>query len=65
VADLLGAHGVWIRRVSENDTREGTESRWLLTYPCSRRRLDHALQALCSAAGCSAFRIRVLEDRHA
>lgn len=61
VADLLGAHGVWLRRTSEPETRAHAATRAVLTYPCPRPRLERALAALCAAAGCESFAIRVLE----
>ncbi|MCA1559260.1 MAG: homoserine dehydrogenase [Acidobacteria bacterium] len=61
VSDLLSADGVWLRRVSDRGRCRNATAQWLLTYPCSRTRLDRALLALCAAAGCSTFAIRALE----
>lgn len=61
VADLLGAHGVWLRRTSEPDTHAHAATRAVLTYPCPRPRLERALAALGAAAGCESFAIRVLD----
>jgi homoserine dehydrogenase len=60
VADLLGAHGVWMRRTSERDTRDGIGRQWLLTHSCARARLDRALAALTGASGCDTFRLRAV-----
>ena len=62
VADLLGAHGVWLRRVSDDDRRDARATRWLVTYPCSRGRADAALKALRDATACETFNIRALEE---
>ena len=61
VADLLGAHGVWLHRVSEDEAGEGVVRRWLVAYPCAAARIDAALETLRAAAGCRAFRIRAIE----
>jgi len=61
VSDLLAADGVWLRRVSDRGRFGNATAQWLLTYPCSRARLDRALSAVCAAAGCSTFAIRALE----
>lgn len=59
VADLLGSHGVWVRRWSEAAEGRGAV-RGLLTFPCSRRRLERALEALKSGCLCDTFAIRDL-----
>lgn len=61
VSDLLAADGVWLRRVSERGHSGNAPAQWLLTYPCSRARLDRALSAVSAAAGSSTFAIRALE----
>ena len=61
VSDLLAADGVWLRRVSDRGRSGNATAQWLLTYPCSRARLDRALAAVSAAAGCSTFAIRALE----
>jgi len=59
IADLLAAQGVWVRRTSAPDTAR--EHRGLLTFACSRRRLEWALDALAQTAGCETFAMRALE----
>jgi homoserine dehydrogenase len=60
VADLLSAHGVWLRRVSDDDHRDARVTRWLIAYPCVRQRLDTALAALSAAARCESYYIRAI-----
>jgi homoserine dehydrogenase len=59
IADLLASQGVWVRRSSGRRPAEG--SRGLLTFACSRRRLEWALEALGQAIGCETFGMRALE----
>jgi homoserine dehydrogenase len=61
VSDLLAADGVWLRRVSDRGRCDSATAQWLLTYPCSRTRLDRALLAISAATACSTFAIRALE----
>jgi homoserine dehydrogenase len=61
LADLLGAHGVWLTRISEIDSRSGDARRRLLTLPARRERLEQALRALRAATGCDARAIRAVE----
>lgn len=61
ICDLLGAHGVWLRRCSEVDSRTGWASRWLLTLPVERARIERALGALRAASGCDANALRAVE----
>ena len=65
VADLLSAHGVWLHRVSDDETRDGRVQRWLVAYPCRRARLESGLAALRAAAGCTTVCIRTLEEHAA
>ena len=60
IADLLGAHGVWVQRAAAI-TPDGHDVRGLLTYPNSRVRVERALDALRRATGCSARTLRALE----
>ena len=59
IADLLASHGVYLRR-----TRAPTIglSLSVLTLPCTRARLEYALDACRAAAPCEASFIRALED---
>ncbi len=61
VADLLSAHGVWLRRTSDTAATDDVQSRWSWTYPCAMPRIDRALRALSAACGCPTLRIRALE----
>jgi homoserine dehydrogenase len=61
IADLLGAHGVWLRRTSTRDGTDGRDSRWLLTYACARPQIEAALSMLSHACGCTARLHRALE----
>jgi homoserine dehydrogenase len=63
VADLLSARGVWLRRVSDDDGRDGRATRWLVAHPCDRGRIEAALAAVRTAAACDAHWIRALEER--
>jgi homoserine dehydrogenase len=56
VADLLGAHGLWLRR-----TLPEVHATWALTWGAPRTRVERALAALTSASGCEASAIRALE----
>jgi homoserine dehydrogenase len=60
IADLLGSHGVWLRQSSETSTSEGTAF-GLLTFACSRARLESALEALAAASSCQTFAMRTLD----
>jgi homoserine dehydrogenase len=62
VADLFGAYGIWQQRGSETVARAEMQTRWLLTYPCSRGRIERALHRLSAAADCTTLHIRALED---
>jgi homoserine dehydrogenase len=61
IADLLGAHGIWLRRTAE---RQGADraAAGLLTHPCARERIERALAALDAAWRCEPFAIRALES---
>lgn len=61
LADLLGSFGVWLRRVSPTDSSSERAVCYLLTFPCSRERLERALAALGDASSCETFAIRTLE----
>ena len=52
VSDLLGAHGVWIRRWGRIESCSGESRRYLLTFPVSADVLDGGLRALAAASGC-------------
>jgi homoserine dehydrogenase len=62
ITDLLGAHGAWIQRASALDSRDGRDAMWLLTFPCTRPRIEAATAALCGAAGCAAVLLRALSS---
>ena len=62
IADLLSAHGVYLRRTGARRSRGGVESVGALCWPSSRPRVDAALRALESAAGCTTTAIRALEE---
>jgi homoserine dehydrogenase len=62
VAELLAAHGVWLRRVSDDDSRDGQVRRWLVAYPCPVSRIEGTMEALRHAAGCETLCIRTLEE---
>jgi len=57
IADLLSAYGVWAERTSTGGVTGG-EGVWLLTYPCSRDRINAAAGALAAAAPCDTFVMR-------
>ena len=58
---LLGAHGVWTERTSGTDSRDGRESRAVLTYASTRPQVERAAAALSAATGCTARLFRALE----
>lgn len=58
IADILGSHGVWLRRVST--CRGGALC--ALTWRAARLQLERALAALASASRCEAYAIRALEE---
>jgi homoserine dehydrogenase len=60
LSDLLGAHGIWIRRWGAIDTRAGDSRRYLLTLPTAGDVLDAGLQALSAASGCQAYAFPVV-----
>jgi homoserine dehydrogenase len=62
IADLLGGHGVWVRRTSATDGRDGRDSRWLLTYAYARPQIESALAVLADACECSFQLHRALES---
>lgn len=62
IADLLGSHGIWLRRTSVRRSHEGTEAAWALTWPTSRARIDYALATLSRASRCEALALRALES---
>jgi homoserine dehydrogenase len=59
IADLLASHGVWVRRTSPPDAAR--ERRGLLTFACTRARLEWALEALARTIDCETFAARALE----
>ena len=61
VADLLGSFGVWVQQTSSTEGRHGAGTRWLLTYACTRQRIECAVGAVLAASNGSAFVIRALE----
>jgi homoserine dehydrogenase len=61
VADLLAAHGVWVRRWGTAHTDEGIEARALLTFPCPSSALQRVLGAVASASGCAARSCPIVE----
>lgn len=61
VADLLSAHGVWVRRWGTARTHEGLDARALLTFPCSSSELQSVLGAVASASGCAARSCPIVE----
>jgi homoserine dehydrogenase len=65
LADLLASHGVFVRRGSESSDPGAGESRWLLTWPVVKVRVDAALDAVRGATGCAATAFRSVEDTHA
>jgi homoserine dehydrogenase len=62
LADLLGSFGIWPRRVSPIDEASGRPSRYLLTFPSPRARLERALAALADACACDTLAIRTLDS---
>lgn len=54
LADLLAAHGVWVRRWGAMHTRSDADARALLTFACAPAELHLALTAVVSASGCIA-----------
>jgi homoserine dehydrogenase len=61
IADLLGSHGVWLKRSSDAAGHHGSACGFL-TSSCSRRRVEGALDALTRACACRTFAIRTLEN---
>jgi hypothetical protein len=61
LADLLAAHGVWVRRWGTTHTDEGLDARALLTLPCSSSELQSALGAVASASGCAVRSCPIVE----
>jgi homoserine dehydrogenase len=59
IADLLASYGVWIERTAR-ESRDGSGAVSLLTYACSRDRIQAAALALESAARCRATARRAL-----
>jgi homoserine dehydrogenase len=56
IAGFLGSYGIWGHRSLTQG--HGT---WLVTYACSRERVEAALRALMAAAPCDAYASRALE----
>jgi homoserine dehydrogenase len=56
IADLLAAHGVFLRRTNETATTFAA-----LTWPLPGGRVPSALRALASAGGCTVSQYRVVE----
>ena len=61
IADLFGAHGIWVRRWGAAHPQAGGGVRGLLTFPCAATELDGALRAIAAASGCSARAYPVIE----
>ena len=61
VSDLLGAHGLWIRRWGGIDSGAGDWRRYLLTFPVSADALEGGLRALSAASGCQTRAFPVVE----
>jgi len=61
MADLLGSHGVWLRRTSLLHTRDGRQTIGALTYSCSRERVERAAGVLHAAAGAEVRVMRAIE----
>ena len=61
VADLLAAHGVWVRRWGTARTDGGMETRALLTFPCPSSELQSVLGALASGSGATARSCPIVE----
>jgi homoserine dehydrogenase len=59
IADLLGGYGVWAERTSAG-SMAGRETVWMLTYPCSRQRIDTAASAVAAGAQCDTLVLRAL-----
>ena len=57
IAGFLGSYGIW----SHRSLTRGRGA-WLLTYPCTRERVEAALRALSAAAPCDGYAIRALGD---
>jgi homoserine dehydrogenase len=57
IAGFLGSYGIWSRLAL---TRQ--HGVWLLTYPCTRERVETALRALSAAAPCDGCAIRALGE---
>jgi homoserine dehydrogenase len=63
VADLLAAHGVWIRRWDALQAHPDGELRAFLTFPCLPDELLMALRALAAASACAATSRPIVEAR--
>ena len=57
IAGFLGSYGIWSRRTATRGP-----GIWLLTYPCTRARVETALGALSAAAPCDGHAIRALVE---
>jgi homoserine dehydrogenase len=53
IADLFGAHGVWVRRWGAAHPQQGGAARSLLTFPCPANELEEAMRAIAAASGCA------------
>jgi homoserine dehydrogenase len=61
LADLLASYGIWVRRTADLGRIDGQPARYLLTYRCTRERIDSALSAVRAACPAKAGAIRALE----
>ena len=64
VADLLGAHGIWVRRWGAPRVEEGGTAQSVLTFPCNWHALDSALQAVGAASGSTTHACPIVEADH-
>jgi len=62
VAELLGAHGVWLRRHDRPVSDRDRGVWYALAEPCPRPRIERALAALEAATGAATCAIRALES---
>jgi homoserine dehydrogenase len=57
IVGFLGSYGIWSHR-----TLTRGQGIWLLTYPCTRDRVEMALCALSAATPCDGYAIRALVE---
>lgn len=65
VADLLGGHGIWVRRWGVPRAEPGGVAQSVLLFPCDARQLEGALRAVAAASGCLTSACPALEAAHA